>query len=287
VGPLTKELSVVGDRAVTKSATGAIVFSEPRAFEKVPLRYDVAYGGVDEVAEAKHGNAYKALHPYMPPRLRSPHHSPFRYPRNGIGKGYVIEDDVRALEALALPNLEDPTDPLTPARLFAGSHKRWPLMPLPWCTDWASLGSFTRYVYLGGCPAYEGVEGEFPEVRRKLMVTGYPKRDVTPGQHFHARALNAGSLGLQIGPLTGEGIAFELSGMHAKHRSFTFRLPAGAPKIAVDGRSGKLVPTKAVLHHVVIEPDHDRVSVLWRGSAPAYRAYTLEELEEMPLSVEW
>jgi hypothetical protein len=42
-----------------------------------------------------------------------------------------------------------------------------------------------------------------------------------------------------------------------------------------------------VLHHVVIEPDVDRVSVVWRGSAPALRRYMLEELLAMPLLVTW
>jgi hypothetical protein len=50
---------------------------------------------------------------------------------------------------------------------------------------------------------------------------------------------------------------------------------------------GKLNKTKPVIHTVVFEPDHMRVSVVWRGSAPALRPYMPEELAKMPLKVEW
>jgi hypothetical protein len=38
---------------------------------------------------------------------------------------------------------------------------------------------------------------------------------------------------------------------------------------------------------VVFEPDAMRLSIVWRGSAPALRPYLPEELKSMPLRVEW
>lgn len=289
VGPVVKALTVVGDRRCARSSTGRILFSDPAPFDQVPLRYDRAYGGVDRVAEARHGNPYAALLPYLPEEMRALRHSPYRYPRNGVGKGYVVEASSEALEGLELPNLEDPQDRLAPDRLVVGSPGRWPHMPLPWCTDWLSLAAFPRIGFLGGTAYHDPVEGEFPEAARGFIPAGYPRAG-TFRDTWHARGSNAGSLGLQVGPFDVDqigGIRFRLANVHRERTRVSFFLPAGGPQVAVDGRNGRLVATRPVLHHVVIEPDLDRVSVVWRGSAPALRPYRLDELLEMPLSVDW
>ena len=65
------------------------------------------------------------------------------------------------------------------------------------------------------------------------------------------------------------------------------QLPGDRPKIWVDGRNGTLKPTTPVIHTIVIEPDEGRLSIVWRGSAPALRPYMDEELKTMPFKVEW
>jgi hypothetical protein len=289
VGSVTKTLAVVGDRRCARSSTGGILFGEPEPVDDVPLRYDRAYGGVDRVAEARHGNPYAQMPPYMSSQFQSVRFSPYRYPRNGVGRGYLIEPSAEALESLALPNLEDPADRLSPDRLAVGSPRRWPTMPLPWCTDWLSFAAFPRVGFLGGTPSYEPTDHEFAEARRGFIPSGYPRRG-TPQEMWHGRACNAGSLGLQLGPFTARDVGavlFRLMGLHPRQPHVSFRLPEGGPQISVDGRDGKLLPTLPAIHHVVIEPDCDRVSVVWRGSAPALRRYALEELLEMPFLVVW
>jgi len=289
IGELTKEIAVIGDRRASLYR-GRVVFSDPAPVQKVPLRYSHAYGGVDRVAEAKYGNPCEALKPHLSPMLKGWKHSPYRYPRNGVGKGFVIEATAEALDAITLPNLEDPADRLTPSRLAVRSPLAWPRMPLPWCTDWASMGSFPRYAYLGGCPEHEPLPDDFPEVRRGFLARGYPRRGGPPEDIYSDWVFNAGSLGLQIGPITPAtvgSLVFRLNHVHARRPQIAFRLPASAPVIRADGRNGKLLHTDPVLHHVVIEPDLDRVSVVWRGAAPALRRYIMDELVEMPLEVSW
>lgn len=289
VGPTTKNLAITGDRQCTLSATGQILFSDPTPFEKIPLTYGHAYGGVDKVTEAKYGNPYAEILPYVSEHLRTSRHSPYRYPRNGVGRGYLIEPSQAAIEALELPNIEDPEHLLTPTGLTVGSTRRWPHMPLPWGTDWLSLACFPRIGFLGGTTDHEPFEGDFSEVRRGFMPRGYPRRGSLE-EMWHERARNAASLGLQLGPFTPGNIGdieFRLINLHPHQPQLIFRLPSGGPKISIDGRGGKLIATDPVLHHVVIEPDQNRVSVVWRGSAPALRHYTLEELLAMPLLVSW
>lgn len=162
-------------------------------------------------------------------------------------------------------------------------------MPLPWSTDWLSLACFPRIGFLGGTPSYEPFDGQFPEATRGFIPTGYP-RTGSLQETWHDRACNAGSFGLQLGPFAADelgNIEFRLQNLHPHRPDVRFRLPDDAPQISVDGRNGRLVATRPVLHHVVIEPDTDRVSVVWRGSAPALRRYMLDELLAMPLLVEW
>ncbi len=287
-GQTMKALHVSGDREVGLNASGRIQFSEPKLFDKIPLSYKYAYGGIDRVAESKYGNPYEELKAYGSPLLQNSRHSPFRYPRNGVGKGFVVEATTEALENARLPNLEDPDDRLAPERFVVGSPFRWPLMPLPWCTDWASLGTFPRYSYFGSCPLNDVPVEDFPEVKRALLATGHLCTEAK--QEEAVNISNAGSFGLQLRPIAADGVNslwVELVHLHPDHSKVAFRLPSEAPRISVGSREGKLTSTVPVLHHIVIEPDFNRVSVVWRGSCRTLRPYLLEEIVQMPFEVVW
>jgi hypothetical protein len=90
VGPLEKVLVVHGDRRWVKEGN-ALVPSEARRFERIPLRYERAFGGWDR----SHDDPDE-------------HHA---YAPNPLGIGYR-KDDAPQEEGLALPNVEDPEDPL-------------------------------------------------------------------------------------------------------------------------------------------------------------------------------
>ncbi len=132
VGPVARTVRVFGDRHWEK-AGGKWRPSEPQPWERMPLRWELAWGGIapqkgDEVPEHE--------------------------PRNPVGRGIVGRDGVPA-DAQPLPNLEDPkallaspTDRPTPAcfspiaptwlprRSFAGTYDdawisgRAPYLPL-------------------------------------------------------------------------------------------------------------------------------------------------------------
>jgi hypothetical protein len=103
---------------------------------------------------------------------------------------------------------------------------------------------------------------------------------------FDFRAANGASLGLQLPYLKG-GEDIELINLHAEAPRLSFPLPRQRPNIWTDGRDGKLNQTEPVIHTLLIEPDEQRLSVVWRGSAPALRAYLPDELERMPFRVTW
>jgi hypothetical protein len=105
-GPLHKTVRVFGDRVWRDGTT--VTATAPRPFERMPLVWERAYGGVDRAGAEPRGE-----------------------PRNPVGAGFRAPDGEKPLEGLPLPNLEDPADPVrdwkdTPApAAFAPVAPHW------------------------------------------------------------------------------------------------------------------------------------------------------------------
>jgi hypothetical protein len=285
IGKVTRSILVQGERKCQRSAGGCLTFSEPKPIERVPLRYDKAYGGRDVAMEAKYGNPYLELGPYVPANWDLGRASPYLYPRNPCGVGYLIEPTPEAVEQVTLPNLEDPADPLTPERLVVGQAGQWPCMPTPQAFDWINYGWFPRLAYVGVVPRFDSPRQPVPEVARGLAPADILQA-APQFQKFDFRFANGASPGLQLPYLRGDESCL-LINLHPREPRFGFQLPGDVPRISTDGRNGKLNKTTPVLHTLLMEPDESRLTVVWRGSSPALRLYTPLELEAMPFRVEW
>lgn len=90
VGPVHKQVRVVGDRTWFKSL-GGMGMTQPLPFERMPLRYERAFGGWDRSAEDPARHTFE--------------------PRNPVGTGFRAPGS-RFEEGLRLPNLESPAEPL-------------------------------------------------------------------------------------------------------------------------------------------------------------------------------
>lgn len=281
-----KRILVIGDRRCALNSRGGLVFSDPQPVEKVPLAYTHAYGGRDRIAEEKYGNPFLELHPGVDRRYCDMDMaSPFLYPRNPCGRGYLIEKEQGAVEAIELPNLEDPADPLTPEKLPVLDHQQWIRMPLPQATDWYDYSWFPRIAYAGIVPYFEP-EGAIPAEVRRGLAPGWITIERPPDAKGAFLMANGASPGLAVPYLRG-GEEIWLGNMHKAREAWRVKLPQQPPRIYTDGRKGRLNTTEPVMHTVLIEPDEDRVSIVWRGSAPALRPYLPDELPAMPLRAEW
>ena len=87
VGPIQKTVRVLGDR-VWKPGVLGYKASEPKPFDRMPLMYELAYGGTD---------------PQPLDSAKVDHE-----PRNPIGRGLVPRNSRLAGDGIPLPNLEDP-----------------------------------------------------------------------------------------------------------------------------------------------------------------------------------
>jgi hypothetical protein len=282
----TVYLLVSGERRCTMGPHGRLLFSEPEPVERIALSYAQAYGGADRAAEEKYATPIMEVLA-KDPRVDPSRVSPFLYPRNPAGRGYLVEPTAEGVEQLQLPCLEDPYDPLTPERLPVGHPLSWLKMPLPYAPGWLAHDWFPRIGYFGLVPAYDPPEGPIAEVAR-----GFTPPDILgiiPGRPTAEAAFRAtcGAAPMLQLPLLRGGETISLDSLHPRRQRFTFSLPRDRPRMWTDGRKGKLNNADPVLHTVLVQPDEGLLMVLWRGSAPALRPYASEELERMPLRVEW
>jgi hypothetical protein len=165
---------------------------------------------------------------------------------------------------LALPNVEDPQDLLTPERVIIGEPDRWHLQPLPQGFGWrqrewyprsALLGSFPPFLYPGTVTAEEQM-GLLPRDHVALAKQFRLKP-------FEARFANGASLGMQFSGLKGdEPIA--LAGLRPDGL-LKFSLPAETPRIGLD-LGGGLHELEPLLHTISIRPDDLELDMIWRGA---------------------
>lgn len=240
VGPHSHTADVIGDRYCDYH-NGRVVFSPPKKFEEIPLRYEYAYGGRDLLFEAK--LLEEARHFMTPDQIRRATPSaealfkannPLMYPRNRFGKGYVIEERREFIIGRELPNIERSDDRLTPERLVVGNPLSWPKQPIPVGFDYLDPLSFPRSAMLGMPPAANVDLCKVEEVNKDLVPKDFFRGNlfaVSPEKAsdlLHPGASRCASLGLWMPFLRGDE-DIVLTGMDSAIPKLHFRLPAEVP----------------------------------------------------------
>ncbi len=275
-----------GKRLCYKNHYGKLTITEPELVDEIPLRYDFAYGGKDLFYEDTLEKLPEEILKLIPKGVDTLQYSPYRYPRNPLGKGYIVDiKNNNNVEPIEMPNIEDPLFLITPQNIEVKNPNRWPLQPLPKCTDFIDHLWFPRKSYFGLYDLTSFRNFQFEEILKNLIDESI--FDIMPlTGSLDLKCTNGASLDLQFPYLDGNE-EIKLINIHPTIKEFILQLPGDRPKIWVDGRNGTLKPTTPVIHTIVIEPDEGRLSIVWRGSAPALRPYMDEELKTMPFKVEW
>ncbi len=260
-----KEVLVVGDRLCRYVDGGRIAATAPTAFATMELRGENAYGGVDV---------------YTDPKL------PYAYPRNNLGKGFVVKPTPKTLFNLMLPNLEDPKNRITAERLCLMEFKNWEKQPMPVGFGWTSKFSDPRNKLLGVMPADEKLEQELRAANAALLdkknrdlylSNPLPKMDfrffngAAPGLSF---PYLAGNESIRLENLTAEGtLEFQLPGLQER------------PKVHVDMGLGAQEP-ECFLHTVQIHGETKQVDLVWRACVPYPGPDWLPEMTKLDLTLE-
>lgn len=249
-------ICVTGDRRCVHRAGMVPEFTDPAPFTEMEIRYDRAYGGEDAWSD---------------PSL------PFSYPRNHRGLGVAVKNIREAVDGLALPNLEDPGDMLTPERVVIGEPDRWNGQPLPRGFGWYQKTWYPRCSFVGAVPGLMDPDTVMREEELGLVPRGQialARRFQLPS--FDVRFNNGASLGLAMPHLAG-GESMRLLGL-TPSGSLEFSLPADTPRLMLDIGLGQNELPPA-LHTVCVRMDEMQVDLVWRG---AHEYPGIDWLPEMP-----
>ncbi len=250
VGEREKSIVVFGDRECHYRQNMPPVFSDPKPFTEMEIRYDRAYGGRDEISD---------------PDI------PFFYPRNYMGAGIALRNMQERIQGLALPNLEDPNDLLTPDRIILGQPEGWPQQPLPQGFGWFQRNWYPRSAFAGSYPAFVDVDTVTTEERMGLLPRNHialAKQSKLPS--YHPRLNNGASYGMLFPEISGHE-KVTLRGLSADGL-LEFTLPGDTPQIMLDIGSGAQ-QLQARLDTVSIRPNALEMDLIWRG-AQVYEGYS-------------
>lgn len=245
IGSAKKAVAVIGDRVCRHRAGSPPTFTEPEPFKEMPLRYDRAYGGIDV---------------YTNPRC------PFPYPRNTLGRGFAAGDGKAAIDGLQLPNVEDPTDRLTPDRLVLRKYEEWAKQPMPAGLGWYSKYSQPRAGLAGILPADRPTEQMMRKAYADLLPPGLKEKYLEhPLPTVDFRFFNGASPGLVLPYLKGDE-AVRLTNL-TPDGVLAFGLPGDRPAVTLDVGDGPAGgPT--VLHTVQLRGGEMEVDLVWRTAVP-------------------
>jgi hypothetical protein len=264
IGKTKKQIRVIGDRSCEFNSGRPPRFKDPQPFTEMEIRYERAYGGIDDKS--------------MPDVM-------FMYPRNPRGTGFLLANHADTVKELRLPNLEDPQDLLTPDRLVLGNPEKWPEQPLPQGFGWFPKIAYPRCSFVGALPAYVA-----PGVPLKEEALGLvPRNQIALGRQFRlpsydVRFNHGASLGLTVPFLSG-GEPVRLTNL-TTDGLLAFRLPSEKPKMALDIGSGpsELAP---VPHTACVRVADRQLDMIWRGALRYPGVEWLPQMKRLTAEVVW
>jgi hypothetical protein len=245
IGERRQRIGIIGDRICHYRAGAVPVFSDPVAFVSMELRYERAYGGVD---------------------IYSDPHIPFPYVRNPLGRGFAVKNVEKVIQGLALPNIEDLANPLTPERLCCDAFDRWEQQPMPVGFSWFPKTWLPRAQLAGVMPADRAVEQELRQVYTKLVPAEHRElyaKTQLPDMDF--RFFNGASPGLVVPYLQGGEMIRTVN--VTEEGEYDFYLPVDPIKVGLDIGTGIIEPP-VVMHTVMIRMEEHQVDLVWCGAVP-------------------
>ena len=263
VGERRKIVRVFGDREARWTG-GRPVFTDPVPFTSMDVSYERAYGGIDVFSDVK---------------------VPYPYPRNPLGRGFVVRNIAKTVNGLALPNIEDPYAPLDPDTLCLEDYLQWESRPMPAGFGWLLKTWYPRALLAGVMPLDRPVEQEL----RKAYAELIPDKDqreayVKNGfRDMDFAFFNGASPGLVLPFLSG-GERIATTNL-SPGGDLEFNLPAAMPGIGLDIGDGVQEP-EVVLQTVMIRMDDAQVDLVWRGAVPYRGPDWFPEMRKMDVLVE-
>ncbi len=257
-----REVAVTGDRVAWHAGGAFPVFSDPAPFTTLELRYERAYGGTDVYSDLA---------------------VPYPYPRNPLGRGFVVRNLARSVNNLALPNLEDPAAPLTPAGLCLEEYAAWERRPVPAGFGWIAKTWVPRALLAGIMPADRPVEQELRQAYAQLLSgeerTAYLKHGI---RDMDFRFFNGAPALYDQHYLRGGEVV--MTENLTREGRLHFHLPTETPRIGLDIGEGVVEP-EVVLQTVMIRMEDRQVDLVWRSAVPYPGPVWLPQMRRMDVHI--
>jgi hypothetical protein len=287
-GNVERSLTVYGPRHGDFDGSGRPRFSDPEPFEEVPLRWDRAYGGFDLIAFKRRGVPWRrrALKTDFHPLAVTPYH----YPRNPCGSGYLLEQDQESFYGLRIPQVEHGSSRVTPERIAVKTPDGWMRGPLPGCWDFQPLTFFPRCAYLGLPPSYE--KETLPPAEIDL---GYAPKDLLSIKPL-MKAEKASDVRLEVGQVAAPGMTFshlepdehfEFRNMRKEKPVYHLDLPGEVPRVLIELGPKNVVDAEVRINQVVIRLDLDEVEILWSARFRIPADFDAETLLHARRAITW
>lgn len=283
LGKAVRRLRVSGVRRVEVSPDGGVKFTPAEGFDRLPLLPDLAYGGYDEYAQDR-------LAPVEMDHIYMLGHKPvgvFAYPRNSAGMAYLIDVDRARADGQLLPQIEDPSDALSPERFFVPVPEAWMDAPIPGQTGFLPHATYPRFVrFFGDLLPHLPPQRKIREID---LGCGADLADLAPlGQgEIHPRALQSACPGLAIERLRGDELCI-LQNLSPEVEEVRFSLPGEQPRFSLQVPDVKKVfSPKPVLQTVRIDADKRELSLTWCATVPLLARAQSSFLDQCDLAVEW
>jgi hypothetical protein len=219
VGSLGKAVRVSGDRAWESGPSGsAVAWIAP--FTSVPLVWERAFGGTDSTDKGAVADA-----------------------RNPVGKGFRGSDSVTPLHGLPLPNLEDPSTPITSPR-----DRPQPAAFAPIAPHWEPRRSYA---------------GTYDDAWQKHRAPYLPR-------DFNSQFFQLAPTGLASSERLRGSEPIDLRGA-TPDGVLSFALPTARVRITFRRESGD-ESRDALLDTVLLDTDAARLIMVWSAALPCDKA---------------
>jgi hypothetical protein len=275
-------LAVHGDRVVERGRHGLQV-SAPERFEEMPLRYDKAYGGTDELSRERYADPEEMKMIYdLVGEAEDREWSEYSYPRNPVGKGYVLDPELAV--GTRWPNIEFPDDPLKLEELVL-PREDWGRRPYPAGFDWFGHAWFPRVAFFGEIP--ETSDGRVPKTEVDMGLLPADLTDtpilLRPKHHFAQGAHPR----LWRNRLSGDE-RITITTIGTGGAPLDVQLPGLSPVVRLQLLDGKTRKLDSKLDLVLVQGESRRLTLLWHALAPIAEPFVPPDFRErMPYSIAW
>jgi Uncharacterized protein conserved in bacteria (DUF2169) len=167
----------------------------------------------------------------------------------------------------------------------------WPTAPIPASVSWLGYTAFPRSAQLGlPLPFYDEAkipQAQMPEVKSCLLRPVALDRAAPMAERLDVAGLAQGAAVGMRAPAIQPGAEVPITNVHPRETLWSFKLPNEVPRMALRLPGQRADELRPQVHQLSIEPDQNRVTMLWVATRPLEQPLTPGQTEAIEHGVIW